>query len=68
VWREISVRGVLLSPIKGIIMEEKEEEITCPHCYAYIKVAGDSELYVCPVCQRSFTDEDVLLYLDSETD
>ena len=48
--------------------EDTRINVTCPHCYAYIKVEAENELYVCPVCRRSFTDEDVLLALEKESD
>jgi transposase-like protein len=45
--------------------EDTKQEVTCPHCYNYIRVDIGDELFVCPVCGRSFTDEDLILYSEA---
>jgi len=45
--------------------ENTKQNVTCPHCFNYIEVNKGDELFICPVCGRSFTDEDILVYLDS---
>lgn len=48
-------------------IKQPDEQIVCPWCYSPIRIHSEDESFVCRICQRKITEED-LHYAEQQED